>query len=137
MRKTLAAVAIAFGMMVGGCADDSLEPIDEPPPEFMASKIITPRGGDDFPFGEYSVSEFVEMLKKVQLDNGEYMEPEGWFRDDNLYMLDVTGRGNYRIVFLHLLSEKTGGGAYSHMKAVGDVGDVLGTSVMETVVLAQ
>ena len=80
----------------------------------MQAQIITPYGMNNQPFGDYTVAQFVEMVNKVQMTNGEYMRAGGWSKEDNVYKLPVeTSAGVLNLIFVHLLADNQGAGIYT------------------------
>jgi hypothetical protein len=104
----------------------------EPPKQFLQSKVVTPLGMNNFPFGELTVTDFQSKLVKKQLDNGKYPEVLGWKNADNVYTLIVMMKGKrFSLVFNHLLSKDQGGGLYSVMAGECDGQVIPGTEIMQ------
>ena len=82
----------------------------EPPDDFLTSSVVTPFGMNNYPFGQFSVLEFTEILAKKQLDNGSFPELLGWTISDNVYTLHVLLKDkSFGFVFTHLLDQRSQG----------------------------
>ena len=78
------------GRVLGSVIESFTPEYIEPPEPFMQSIILTPDGINSFPFGQYSVSEFVSRLSKIQRADGQHPEIHGWTDSDNGYTLHVS-----------------------------------------------
>lgn len=74
--------------------------------DFMNSLVVTYYGMNAFPFGEYTVSEFVTAIKQTVSSNGKHPIIKKWTKNDNIYTLLVDYEGdNVKFVFRHLLNQ--------------------------------
>jgi hypothetical protein len=77
-----------------------------PDNDFMNSLVVTYFGMNAFPFGEYTVREFVNAIKSSVFSNGKRPIIKKWTKKDNIYTLLVDYDGeNVRFVFKHLLNQ--------------------------------
>jgi len=128
MKKLGCVLSVVFSLfLLVGCSN-----YVDPPKKFLDSKIVTPMGMNNFPFGEISVKEFVDKLSKKQLDNGKYPEIKGWTNSDNIYTLHAVLKDKeFKVNFAHILSKEQGDGAYSGMSGTIDGQEFPGIEVMK------
>jgi len=131
MRKHGWMLSLAFLLvLLAGCSN-----YIEPPKKFLESKIVTPMGMNNFPFGKISVKEFVDKFSKKQLNNGKYPEIKGWTNSDNIYTLHAILKDTeFKVNFVHILSKDHGDGAYSSMSGTIDGQELSGLEVMKFMV---
>ena len=128
-KQALKFLVLSFVLFIFGCSGKIT-----PPETFLDSKIATPMGMNNFPFGQVSVREFEEKLSKKQLDNGSYPKIEGWTNTDNIYTLHaVTNGKDFEVTFAHILSKSQGDGAYSGMSGKIDGKEYTGIQIMQFV----
>ena len=78
----------------------------DPEKQFLGSELMVRAGVSEVGL---SVGQFVELLKKAQMDNGKTPEVQGWTREDNIYTLHVKMKKPLELKFTHILSAPANG----------------------------
>lgn len=83
----------------------------EPSNLFLNSLVVAYDGQNPFPFGENTVTTFINELSATILDSGQKVDLKGWTKEDNVYTLHVDyGGENIKFIFVHIVNE---GGKWS------------------------
>jgi hypothetical protein len=118
-----------------GCSGESKISTNELPTKFLNSTIITPFGMNSFPYGEFTVKDFVGYVKNMEFDNGKTPVVHGWTKMDNIYTyyVDMIHGRKMKFIFSHILSTKKGNGKYSSMYANFEGEDMQGFAALKAV----
>lgn len=104
-------IGAALCLTLVGCGDI------EPPPDFLQSKITSPTR-DESGSGQFTVEEFVGMVKGTyewRAQAEDFAIPMLLDAEDKTYVLKVrnTAGRDIEVVFVHLRNKTQGGGTYS------------------------
>lgn len=91
----------------------------DPEKQFLGSELMVRAGISEVGL---SVGQFVELLKKAQMDNGKTPEVQGWTREDNVYTLHVKMKKPLELKFTHILSAPANG-AFSVLSPIEQGGE--------------
>ena len=102
----------------------------QPDERFLQSELMVRPGISEVGL---SVSQFVEILQKVVMDNGKNPQVKGWIKNDNIYTLHVEMKRPVELRFTHVLAPPADGKISVLGPVDGDAGPISAMQFLLTV----